>query len=369
MAERPRAGQTRKEEFKMTIPDPDINQLLKAFSMERPDRVPYLEYWVTSTEIIEYVLGRKARFMEQSEQKKQQSSTLGAPIIPEDMVEFAQRIGMDALGVTFVWRPGTVFRSARDGTQHYVDGSIKKWDDLKRMESPADISEDLKNLEHYLGAVEGTKIGVYPSISSFFDGTYLAIGTQDFMLTLYDDRKFLETLMDTISEYYARVAEAVSQYNEVSFVFINDDIAYKDGLMIHPDMFKELFVPRMERILSPVKSKGKILTYHTDGNLKQVIPILLDLGFSAIHPVEPAANDIYEIRREFGDKICLVGNIDTTLLAYGTKEEIEKDVIEHIQKLSPGGGYVASAGNSIMQGIPPDNFLTLVNTVHKYGQC
>lgn len=352
----------------MRIPDPDINQLLKAFRLEKPDRVPYLEYWVTSIEIIEHILGRKAKFMELSKEKKQASSTLGAQIVPEDMIQFAKRTGMDAIGVTFVWRPGNIFRSASDGTQHYVDGSIKNWEDLKTMESPPEINEELKNLDHYLEAAEGTSIGVYPSVSSFFDGTYLAIGTQDFMLTLYDDRKFLEALMDIILEYYAQVTEAVSRYDEIPFVFINDDIAYKDGLMIHPDMFRELFVPRMERMLSPVKSKDKTITYHTDGNLKQVLPILIDLGFSAIHPIEPAANNIYELKKQFGDRVCLVGNIDTTLLAYGTKEQIEEDVMEHIQRLSPSGGYVVSAGNSIMEGIPPENFLTLVNTVHKYGQ-
>jgi uroporphyrinogen decarboxylase len=352
----------------MEIPDPDVNQLLKAFSLEQPDRVPYLDYWITSVEIIEHVLGRKARYMELSEQKQRQSSTLGAPIVPEDMVEFAQRIGMDAIGVTFVWRPGTVFRYASDGTQHYVDGDIKKWVDLEKMESPPDISEDLKNLERYLEAVEGTDIGIYPSVSSFFDGTYLAMGMQDFMLTLYDDRKFLETLMDIIWEYYSRVVEAVSQYDELSFVFINDDIAFKDGLMIRPEMVRELFIPRMERMLSPVKSKNKIITFHTDGNLDEAIPILLELGFSAVHPIDPPANNIYELKKQFGDKICLVGNINTNLLAYGTKEEIEKDVIEHINRLSPGGAYVVSSGNSIMQGIPPDNFLTFVNAVHKYGR-
>ena len=67
--------------------------------------------------------------------------------------------------------------------------------------------------------------------------------------------------------------------------------------------------------------------------------------------------------------MALIGNVHTPLLAYGSIEEIEKQVQEYCIKLAPGGGYVLGSSTSIMDGIPPQNFATMIDAVHKYGCC
>jgi len=352
------------KEGRVAYYDSDITRLLKAFTHQEADRVPFLEYWVTNQEVFEYVLGRKLDYRVASAYGEE-SYTIAQ--VPRDVVEFAQRIGMDAVGPAFQYRPGNIFEKSSDGTEHYVGGRIKSWDDLKYLTPPQDVEKQVDQLERFLEASEGTGVGVYPNISSFFDGTYLAMGYQDFMYKVHDDLKLVEHIMDRILEVQLAVMERVVKYNEIAFVFVNDDIAFKSGLMIQPELFRELFIPRMKKLIQPALARGKIVTFHTDGDMKPVIPILLELGISAVHPNEPAANDIYELKKLFGDKICLCGNIETTLLAYGTKEEIEKDVQEHIERLAPGGGYVLGSCTSIIEGIPPENFLAMVEAVHKFG--
>jgi uroporphyrinogen-III decarboxylase len=56
------------------------------------------------------------------------------------------------------------------------------------------------------------------------------------------------------------------------------------------------------------------------------------------------------------------------LLAYGSQEEIETKVQDYCRTLAPGGGYVLGSSSSIMEGIPPENFLTMIQAVHKYGR-
>ncbi len=342
--------------------DSDITRLLKAFIHQEADRVPFLEYWITNQTVFEYVLGRKLDYKVASAYG-QESHTIAR--VPRDMVEFARRIGMDAVGPAFQYRPANVFDESSDGTEHYIDGRVKSWDDLRHLTPPQDIEQQIGQLERFLEAAQETGVGIYPNISSFFDGTYLAMGYQHFMYMIYDDLKLVEHIMDRILEVQLAVMERVVQYNEIAFVFVNDDIAFRSGLMIQPELFRELFIPRMRTLVQPALDKGKIVTFHTDGNMRPVIPILLKLGISAVHPNEPAANDIYELKKIFGDKICLCGNIETKLLAYGSGEEIEKDVQEHIQRLAPGGGYVLGSCTSIIEGIPPENFLTMVEAVHR----
>jgi len=111
-----------------------------------------------------------------------------------------------------------------------------------------------------------------------------------------------------------------------------------------------------------------LVAIHTDGRLGKVMPILHDIGFDIVHPVQPESNDIFALKKQWAGKISLVGNIPTSLLAYGHTEEIEDRVRDYCTRLAPGGGYVLASSTSIMEGIPPENFVAMIQAVHKYGR-
>ncbi len=344
------------------IDDSDVNRLLQAFRCEEPDRVPVFEYWITSQTIIEYVLGRPTR-NEIIDAAKGESS-----IAPEDEIEYARRAGMDAVGANFPWRPNNVFRPSSDGIEHYVTGSIKSIDDMQNIEARTPLAAHLERLERYFEAAQGSGVGVYGNFTSFFDSAYLAVGMEDFLIKTIEDLPFLELLMDTLLEKQIQAVEEACKYSELAFVFVNDDIAFHSGLFIPPDLFREIFIPRMKKLVEPALKAGKILTFHTDGDLRDVIPILLELGFSAIQPVEPWSNDIYALKKQYEGKLCLMGNIDTGLLTLGPKSEIEKDVREHIGRLAPGGGYVLGSCTSIFEGIPPEHYRAMIEAGVQWGK-
>jgi uroporphyrinogen decarboxylase len=102
--------------------------------------------------------------------------------------------------------------------------------------------------------------------------------------------------------------------------------------------------------------------------MDHIMPILYDIGFDIAHPIEPESNDMVKVKQKWAGKMALVGNIPTALLAYGTQAEIEQRVKEYCLKLAPGGGYVLGSSTSIMEGIPPENFVAMTQAVHKYGR-
>ena len=65
--------------MKMGSKYPNIDRLLSAFCLEEPDRVPNLEYWITSVPVLEYVLGK--RFSSDVD--------TWTTLPPEDMIKFA----------------------------------------------------------------------------------------------------------------------------------------------------------------------------------------------------------------------------------------------------------------------------------------
>ena len=145
----------------------NVNRLLTALNHQEPDRVPHIELWVTSPAVYEYVLERKLPYTIGD------AAEGGQSITPEDDVEFAQRQGEDAVLCNFAWRPNNVFRKAEDGTRHYVDGEIKTEADLaSKLDPPPALDDQLRYLERYLKASQGTGVGVIANLTSFFDSTH-----------------------------------------------------------------------------------------------------------------------------------------------------------------------------------------------------
>ncbi len=341
----------------------NVNRLLKALNHQEPDRVPHMELWVTSKAVYEYVLERELDY------GIGDAAEGGQSITPEDDVEFAMRQGQDAVLCNFNWRPNNVFCTAADGTEHYVDGSIKTWADLDDLEPPPSLDAQLRYLERYLTAAQGTGVGVIANLTSFFDSALLAIGMTDAFYLFYDNRPLVEKLMDILLENQEKVMRAVCDRfaDDLALVMVNDDIAYNAGLMIKPEMFMDIFPHRMKHLIAPAKEHDKLVLMHTDGRTDAFLDILYDVGIDINHPVEPESNDLAEVKERWAGRMALIGNIPTVLLAYGRQEEIEEQVREYCVKVAPGGGYALGSSTSIMDGIPPENYVTMVKAVHKYG--
>ncbi|OIO93269.1 MAG: hypothetical protein AUK03_08360 [Anaerolineae bacterium CG2_30_64_16] len=343
----------------------NVNRLLTALNHQEPDRVPHIELWVTSQAVYEYVLERKLLYVIGD------AAEGGQSITPEDDVEFALRQGEDAVLCNLNWRPNNVFRLAEDGTRHYVDGEIKTWADLEsKLDPPPSLDDQLRHLERYLVAAQGTGVGVIANLTSFFDSAMLAIGVTDSLYMFYDNRPLVERLMDILLTHQERVMRAVIDRfgDDLALVMVNDDIGHNSGLLIRPQMFLQIFPHRMKRLIAPAKAHGLKVLMHTDGKLDTILPILYEVGIDANHPVEPESNDIVELKKRWAGKMALIGNVHTPLLAFGAKDEIEAKVKEYCEKLGPGGGWVCGSSTSIMDGIPPENFVAMIQAVHKYGR-
>lgn len=332
--------------------EPNVDRILNAFKFKKSDRVPTWEL-IIDGRVSSHILGKPVA---------------GTCVLdPVDHLRLIRTVGMDVMGFGITLSPGLVYETASDGTSHYADGCIKGWDDLKKIEVP-DFKPMFDKLEQYLEITRNTGAGVWVYVLGPFTPAYCAMGMQDFMIQLYDDFKFVEHLTDYILEVNSNIVKELTKY-PVSFVLIADDIALKHGPMIQPDLFKQMWYLRMQRLIEPLKKKGMPLMFHSDGNLMQVMPLLIELGFSAVCPVEPIANNIYDIKDKFGDKICLVGNIDIAgVLAFGTPDEVKKDVKLHIEKLSRNSGYVVSSSSSVTDAIPPENYVAMVEAVMEYGK-
>jgi uroporphyrinogen decarboxylase len=79
--------------------------------------------------------------------------------------------------------------------------------------------------------------------------------------------------------------------------------------------------------------------------------------------------DIAEVKKKYGAKVCIIGNIDCgDLLTNGTPEQVMEAVKTCISKASQGGGHIMSSSNSIHSGVKPENFLALIEATKNFGK-
>jgi LacI family transcriptional regulator len=321
----------------------DVNRLLKALQHQEADRVPHLELWVDSRAVHEYVLEREL-------ETDATAATLGGPMItPEDHVDFALRLGMDAVPCCFFWLPTSA--------------------DLVDLQPPPSLADQLSHLERYLRAAEGTNVGVIACFSSFFDVAMRATSVMDAPHRFRDQQPSIEQMMDTLLQRQEKVMRVVCDRfaSELAAIVVADDIAHHAGLLIPTDLFMRVFRHRMEHLIAPAKDHNKPLLMHTCGKVDQLLPILYDMDFNGIHPIESEFNDIFQVREQWAGKMALIGNVPTALLVRGDRARIEKKVREYCEKLAPGGGYVLGSSGPISDDIPPQNFVAMTRAVHKYG--
>ncbi|MEG0896715.1 MAG: uroporphyrinogen decarboxylase family protein [Ruthenibacterium sp.] len=147
------------------------------------------------------------------------------------------------------------------------------------------------------------------------------------------------------------------------------DIAFNSGTFLSTEMLSEFFFPYFNRWVDAVKSDGGIAVWHTDGNINKVIDKAIESGVHAIQCVDPLGGmDIVELKKQVQNKLCLIGNIDCSLLQLGTASEIEAACKKVIEGCKGDGGFVLSGCNAIFKGIPAENYQVLVDSRYKYGK-
>jgi uroporphyrinogen decarboxylase len=95
---------------------------------------------------------------------------------------------------------------------------------------------------------------------------------------------------------------------------------------------------------------------------------LIEIGVNALHPIEPKAMDIAEVKRRVGRKLCLIGNIDLGYtLTRGTPEEVRAEVRERIRTCAPGGGYCVGSSNTVTNYVPLANYKAMIEASREFG--
>jgi len=329
-------------------------RVMAALKGEEPDRVPYCEL------AIDRVFG--AKLLGWNEKSSVNALAEDSPFTLAEAKEVSRALGLDNI---FYVRRQPVYVDTfvdEEGRTFPGSGRIKSLDDLAMINLPdphqdsfyAEAESFAKNKGDY-AAFFLTRGGLAPAM--------LSMGMDHFCISLYDNRKLVEQLLDIYFGWITVVAERICQLDFDAFCMA-DDFAFNTGMMFAPAVFSELLMPHYRRIAEKITIPW---VFHSDGNIGQAIDMLLELGVEGIHPIEKEAMDIRQVKKTYGTQVCILGNVDLVLLGSGSPAEVEKVVFELIRDIAPGGGYIMTSGNSLADYLKPECVLAIAPTIAKHG--
>jgi len=188
------------------------------------------------------------------------------------------------------------------------------------------------------------------------------------LLNFLAEPEFAHALLERVMDINIRIiVNAIRQGADV--IVLGDDYADNSGPMMSPDHFAEFILPRLQKAIDAIHDEGAFVIKHTDGNIWKLMDMIVGTGADGLNPIEPCAGmDIGEVKKKYGDRICLSGNIDCgRLLSSGTPEEVRLAVKECIEVAAPGGGFILSSSNSIHSSVNPQNYLAMIDAGREFG--
>lgn len=199
-----------------------------------------------------------------------------------------------------------------------------------------------------------------------FERAWTLVGYESFMEKLITDLPFVEELLDMITEYNVQLAYRFVALG-VDAVRTGDDYGCQLGLQMHPTLWRRLFKPRLEKIWRVYRENGVVVMHHSCGDVRLIIEDMLDIGLQVLHPVQPHAMPLEELAQKFGNQLVFYGGIDTQrLLPFGTPQEVKEAVRRCIETLGKHGKYIIAPSQEIMNEVPTENILALVEAIREY---
>ena len=198
----------------------------------------------------------------------------------------------------------------------------------------------------------------------FWERSWFMRGMENIMTDMYLNPKFTHGLLDGLQSVCLGVIDRLlKDYGErIDAVGLSEDMGTEKNLMIDPEKWREFIKPRVRQMFERIRTAGKAVYLHSCGHVTPIIPDLVEIGVNILQPLQPEAMDIFEIKRQFGKDLCLMGGISTQrTLPFGGMEDVRGEVQACLKHMASGGGYVMAPAKPILPGVPLENARALID--------
>jgi uroporphyrinogen decarboxylase len=237
---------------------------------------------------------------------------------------------------------GCIFNNIHEGLMGVPsDPIVKTWSDLDGLATPGSmLAVDVQQVNAFCRQKE--RFTYSNSWIRPFERYQFIRTTELTMLDIALDPPEMKMLIDRIHDHYLKETEVWAK-TDIDAIGIMDDWGMQNGMMVSPEYFRKYFKPLYREYAEIAHIHGKYAFMHSDGNITEIIPDLIEIGIDALNSQLFCMN-IGELGRKFGGKITFWGEIDRQhLLPEGTLNEIGDAVRFVYENLYHNGGLIGQA--------------------------
>lgn len=271
----------------------------------------------------------------------------------------------------------------------YINGFPENYDTLdeemgrvlwsRYVHSPWDHTQDpdfwktLRERTLQLRASTDKALMIVCGCNLFEWGTFLR-RMDNFLMDLLCEPDQVARMLDQLLERHlatlAKVCDSVGDI--VDIIRFGDDLGMTSGPFMDVDTYRSLFKPRHKQLCDYVKTHSQMHTFiHSCGSISSLMPDLIEAGIEIFNPVQTNARQMEPefLKKEFGqDCTFWGGGVETVgTLNNGTPEQVREQVLERLEIMSAGGGFVFNTVHNILPDVPPQNILAMFDAVKEFN--
>lgn len=272
-------------------------------------------------------------------------------------------IGVDGKGRT-IYRSNYGYDYIQGASRHIVRPALDDIEDAEQYQKPDISNVDAGIVRRF---AEETDLFVFAQIGGPVSMLDEMFPMEDYLVYCMTNPDEIISISDKVMEYEIEKAKLFLDAG-ADAIFMADDIAFNTGVFLPPRLMDRLVFPYYEKVVREIKAYKDVPVFaHSDGDLNSVMHQYVELGFDGIQSLQPTANmDIGKIKRQYGDRLCLWGNLDLNhVMCFASPEEIKQVVRKTIEAAGQDGGLILSTCNSMVDCIPPENVLAMMEAAEE----
>ncbi len=265
------------------------------------------------------------------------------------------------------WYPGI---HPMPDAQTAADLDAYSWPDMNDPYRTAHLKEQVTVLdEENQYAIMGIPWLMFP-----FERAIGLQGMETFLLNMAEQPDFAQELLQRINKLcMVNMGHFLDQCGDkLDMIKIGDDLGTQENLMISPRMYRKMLKPLHAEMIDLIKQKTRAkIFFHTDGDVFNLIDDFIEIGVDVLNPIQTSAgkmSNLEELKKKYDRRIVFCGAIDTQkILPTGTPAEVKQEVKRVMNILGQRGGYMVATVHTVMNEVPAENILAIVDAVEEFG--
>ncbi len=251
-----------------------------------------------------------------------------------------------------------------------VEFIIQDESDLKKINPPdpnrPERYEDLREVIE----TNGDQLAIGFNVGGPLTAAWSLMNPERILLNTIDNKELIIDIFKLMNDF--TIPLGINAINAgIDCLWISEDLASNLNTYFSLDTYRELVHPFLEEMVKEFRHVKRDLPiiFHSCGNFKLFIDDYISLDIDAIHPFQKKAGwDLKEVKKRYGEKICIIGGVDATeTLCNGTPEDVKNETIEALESAKSGGGFVLASDHSLHGGVQVENALEMIKTAKEYG--